>query len=252
MFNFEHPILGNNKKLRQAMSLAKDVPTMIERFYNGRAIPAHSPIPPGLFGYEKEFRNPYVSYDIPRAGQMLREAGFPGGKGLPEFEYTSLAHTTSRQMAEHFQQDMKAIGIKIKIIGLTWPEFLNKLKTKNFQIAGAAWGADYPDPENFFQLLYGPNEAPGENGANYKNQVYDSLFNKMAVMQDSPERLEIVTRMKNIVVEDCPWIFNTHRLAERLYYRWLGNYKPCAVDPGNFKYLKIDSTARAGMLAKGK
>ncbi|OGJ89508.1 MAG: hypothetical protein A2350_14525 [Candidatus Raymondbacteria bacterium RifOxyB12_full_50_8] len=249
-FNFKDTLLGSRRKLRQAISLAVDVDKIIDLFYNGRAIRAQGPIPPGLFGYDATFRNPYQGRDVERAKRSLAEAGFPGGRGLPEFEYLTQANTTSRQMAEKFTADMAEIGIRIKIIGVTWPEFLERLKTSKFQIAGLAWMADYPDPENFLQLLYGPNEAPGENAANYKNAEYDSLYRKITVLTDGADRLACIKRMQAIVAEDCPWIFDTHRVSESLCYSWLKNYKPHIVSPEQVKYFRIDTDQRKRMLGQ--
>jgi ABC-type transport system substrate-binding protein len=112
---------------------------------------------------------------------------------------------------------------------------------------GAAWAADYPDAENFLQLLYGPNEAPGTNGANYKNEEYDRLYEKMRTMNDSPERREIVRAMVDIVIKDCPWVFIAHRLSFVLQHSWLKNYKPNDMAPTELKYYKIDTALRDKM-----
>lgn len=247
-FNLEDPVLGRHKRLRQAMSLAFDADHMIDLFYNGRGIRAHSPIPPGLFGYDSTYRNPFSRYDLPGAKRLIAQAGFPDGKGLPEFEYLTIAGSTSRQMAEHFAQCMARIGVRIRVSTCTWPEYLTRLKQKKIQIIGAAWGADYPDPENFLQLLYGPNESPGENNANYKNAEYDSLYRRMAVMQDGPERLAVIRRMKDIVAEDCPWIFDLHRLRELLIYDWVKDHRAHAVLDAPVKYYRIDQGLRQSYL----
>ena len=248
LFNFEDPIVGKNKKLRQAMSLATDVEDLIDLFYNGCATRAQSPIPPGLFGYEATYKKPYGHFNLAEAKQKLAEAGYPNGKGLPALEYMIPASTNSRQGAEHFAKDMAKIGIQIKVASYTWPEFLTRLKKKTCQLAGSAWGADYPDPENFLQLLYGPNEAPGENNANYKNATYDSLYRDIAIMQDTPERLIKIKKMEAIIGEDCPWILETHRLREYLNYSWLKNHKPNAVEEMPLKYYKIDQALRQKFL----
>jgi oligopeptide transport system substrate-binding protein len=249
-FNMEDPVLGKNKKLRQAMSLASNVEETIQLFYNNQAMHARSPIPPGLFGYDSTFVNPNARYDLEAAKQKLTEAGFPGGKGLPEFEYLTQTSTASRQMVEQFIQHMARIGVRVRLEAVTWPEFLDRLKKKKIQLAGAAWGADYPDPENFLQLLYGPNESPGENNANFKNAEYDSLYLKMAVMQDTPERKAIIDRMKNIVADECPWILETHRLRQELKYDWTNNFKPSAVIDMPAKYIRIDDALRQSRLER--
>ena len=100
IFNMQDPVLGKSRRLRQAMTLAQDAEEIVRLLYNGRAVRAQSPIPPGLFGYDSAYRHPYQGLDLPKAKAFLAEAGYPGGKGLPEFEYMFPSSATSRQHAE--------------------------------------------------------------------------------------------------------------------------------------------------------
>jgi oligopeptide transport system substrate-binding protein len=238
-FNLIDPLLGKNRKLRQAMALGYDVETVIERFYNGRGIRAQSVIPPELAGYDSTFRSPYGEYNPARARKLLAEAGYPGGKGLPELVFLTVAGTESRQRGEHFAQNMAGIGVRVRVESCTWPEYLERLQNRKFQLVGASWMADYPDPENFLQLLYGPNKPPGENNASYQNDEYDRLFDAMTRLQDGPERLAIIERMKAVAAEDAPWIFAVHRVAEVLAYDRVGNMKPHAVAESPIKYYRV-------------
>lgn len=243
-FNMEDLVIGKKVHLRRAMAYAQDIEKSIDLLYNNRAIPAHSPIPPGLFGYDTSFVNPYQTYNPTLAKKELEKAGYPEGKGLPEFEYLTLDNTTSRQFTEKFVKEMSDVGISLSVSSVTWPEFLNRIKNKKYQIASMAWGADYPDPENFVQLLYGPNEAPGTNNANYKNAEYDSLYNALINTEDDDIRLKQLVRMKEIFVEDCPWIPGIHRLSFGLRYSWVKNYKYNDISLGDFKYKRVDIDAR--------
>ncbi len=238
-FNMLDPVLGKNRKVRQAMALGYDIETVIERFYNGRGIRAQSLVPPELAGYDSTFKSPYGEYNPARARKLLAEAGYPGGKGLPGMVYLTIASTEARQRGEHFAQNMAAIGIKVKVESCTWPEYLERLQVSKFQLVGASWMADYPDPENFLQLLYGPNKPPGENNASYQNDEYDRLFDQMTRLQDGPERMAIIQRMKAIAAEDAPWIFAVHRVAEVLSYKRIENMKPHAVAESPIKYYKV-------------
>ncbi|MFH0807903.1 MAG: ABC transporter substrate-binding protein [Elusimicrobiota bacterium] len=248
-FNMEDPILGKNKKLRQAICLACDINKTIELFYNGRAIAAQTPIPPGLDGYDPDFKNQFQNHDLSLAKKYLAEAGYPGGKGLPPLTFeASGSDTTSRQISEMFKKEMEEIGIRININFNTWPEFLGKMNTKRAQIFGLAWAADYPDAENFLQLFYGPNGAPGPNNTNFNNPEFNKLYKKISTMNPSPERTRIYKQMVKIIVEECPWALGAHRLSFALNYKWIKNYKPNDVASGTAKYLRIDTQERAKML----
>ena len=240
-FNMEDPVVGKNKYLRLAIAYAYDVNYVIKYLYNNRAIRAKGPIPPGIFGYRKDIKNPWVEYNVEKAKEYLKKAGYPDGKGAPTLYYDCAGNSAiSRKFSDFFVQSMNKIGLKVVVRNTTFPEFLDKLKNKKVQIFGGAWAADYPDPENFLQLFYGPNESPGSNAFNYKNKKYDELYEKMAVMPNGKERQKVIDQMVNILIEDIPCIFCTHRVAYGLRYPWVKNYKRNEMASGTVKYLKID------------
>ncbi|MBP8990575.1 MAG: hypothetical protein KBG82_01200 [Spirochaetes bacterium] len=249
-FNMEDPILGKNRKLRQAISMAQDRDKMIQIFYNNRAIKAQTVIPPGLGGYDPKYVNPYGVYNVEKAKQLIAEAGYPEGKGLPAFMYTTLTSTTSRQMAEFNKNNWAQIGIVLNIETCDWPTFLSKIDTHQVQIGGIAWGADYPDAQNFLQLLYGPNKAPGPNSANYDNPEFNALYDQFKVMGESKKRNELYSKAAKIAAEDCPWVLGVHRESYSLVYNWVLNYFFRDIGYGYSKYRDIDMAKRDAM--KGK
>jgi ABC-type transport system substrate-binding protein len=249
-FNMDDPVLGKSKKLRQAMALAYNGEEVIKKFYNNRAIKAHSPIPPGVDGYEKGYKNPYKKFDVAKAKKFIEEAGFPNGDGLPKFEFLAGSSSTSRQMAEYFKENLKQIGIDLNITQNSWPQFTKKIRERKGQIWGIAWGADYPDAENFLQLFYSRNASPGANGSNYDNPKFDALYEKAALLPPGEERTKLYQQMRDIVVEDSPWIFGAHRLGYAVKHGWLKNYKPHRIIDDKMKYYKIDKDLKAKLKAK--
>ncbi len=247
-FNMEDPILGKSLALRQALSLSLDVDAMIVILYNNRAIRAQGPIPPGLAGYDANFKNPYAHYDLKRAkekmAQARKELGLKPGEEI-HLTYDSQSNdVTARQFDEFVIDCFSNLGIKITYNVNTWTQFLDRIKNKKGQIWGGAWAADYPDAENFLQLLYGPNGAPGDNAANYKNPEFDKLYRKVSTMQDCPERTALYKKMVAIATKDCPWIFCTHRLGFGLQHGWLKNYKPHDLAGNTYKYYRIDNALK--------
>lgn len=248
-FNMEDPVVGANKALRHAMSLAYDTDWRIEHFDNGRSISAQGPIPPGMFGYDPDFRNPYKQFDLQQAREKLAEAGYPEGIG-PDGKRLWITYDigspepAARQFALKFASDMERIGIKVNVVTNTWAEFLNKTHEGRLQVFSVGWILDYPDPENFLQLLYGPNKAPGPNASLYDTPEFNKLFEQMKAMEDTPERLEIIKRMVDMVVEDAPWIPSTHRVSYILHHRWVRNSKPHAMTGGYLKYRDVDVELR--------
>ncbi|MGK5083443.1 ABC transporter substrate-binding protein [Bdellovibrionota bacterium FG-1] len=241
VFNMADPLLGKNKLLRQALSLAYDSPSAIRIFYNGRALPAQGPIPPGIEGYDEKLQNPYRQVNVTKAKELLAKAGYPGGKDLPPLEYVTLADSLSRQWTEYDQKQFSQLGIKLKINTYSWPEYNAAIKNRRGQVfAGGAWTGDYPDAENFFQLFYSKNGPPGPNDGSYASPEFDKLFEKSLTLSASPARTAIYKQLVQILIEDVPCIFGSHRIIYDLFQPWLKNFKRNSFDLGRYKYLRID------------
>jgi oligopeptide transport system substrate-binding protein len=246
-FNMDLPIFRDNPKLRQAMSLAYQHETAMDIFYNNRCIKAQTLLPPGLGGYDPDYKNPYATYDLEKAKELLAEAGFPNGEGLPTLKYQMYSNTstTAKQMVEFFIENMAAIGVKVEAVPGDWPTFVEAIDNHNVEIGGMGWGADYPDAQNFLQLNYGPNEAPGANYANYKNADFDALYEEGAFMQQSSERDALYMEAAQIAAEECPWIMGVHRLSYALEQSWLKTRLFRDIGAGYSKYYDIDTEERA-------
>ena len=254
------------QKLRQAISIALDYEEFTEIFLNGRGVVSHSPLPPGIFGYESGERgiNPYM-YDwdadtdrpvrktIEEARQLLAEAGYPGGqdsKGNPliiSFDNMwNSAGATAR--LTWMRKKLEQLGITMESRTTDYNRFRDKVKGGNFQFIFWGWHADYPDAENFLFLLYGPNskvQHDGENAANYDNPAYNRLFEEMKNMENSPERLAHIREMNRLIQRDAPWVFNFHPVSFGLSHQWVKNSKPNSLGGGTLKYLRVDANRRA-------
>ncbi len=247
-FNMDDPVVGPNRRLRQALTCAFDSEAYV-RFYNHRVIRAQGPIAPGLAGFEPR-GNPYP-YDLERARRLLAEAGYPDGRDPATGRRLTLAMDLGnandpevRAAVELFGAFMGRIGVLIEPVYNNWPTFLERIARGQAQLFRLGWVADYPDAENFLQLFYGPNRSPGPNHAHYSNPEYDALYERVRVMADSPERTDLYRRMASRVMEDCPWIFEQHPLAYALAQPWLRNYKPHDFPYGMSLYYAIDGEAR--------
>ena len=210
VFNMRDPILGKNKYLRQALSLSYDSDLFNQIYLNGRAIDAQGPLPPGIFGYDPNLENPYKAHDLAKARELLAKAGYPGGvdaKTGKQLELTYDIGSDSAQAREEATFDMRCfeqLGIRMKLQVNTFSQYLERSIKGTFQMSSGGWVADYPDPEDFLILLYGPNAPPGPNASAFSNPEYDRLFEQMKVMEDTPEREALIHKMIAIVIEECP------------------------------------------------
>ena len=267
-FNMTDPVTGSldangklltgedavkHRKLRQAISCAFDSQKYIDIINLGLGKPAQSIIAPGLFGFDPDYKNPYRAYppDLAKAKKLLAEAGYPEGidpktgERLTIFWENSLITAIGRQEIGLFTEMIEAIGIHVEPKSSRGPVFQAKIDAGQYQFMNYGWLADYPDPENFVFLLYGPNKRPGPNACNYSNPEYDKLFEQMRSMDDGPERLAIINKMRDIAVEDCPWIYLSHNESFALTQPWLRNYKPHPVALDGVKYYNLDGAMRA-------
>jgi len=230
--------------------LAYDETKANELFYNNTAFPAQSIIPPGIAGNIAGFKNGWKGPNLELAKKTLAAAGYPDGKGLQEIIYDIPDSTTSRQMGEYFQKQMEQIGIKIKISASPWPEFQAKLKKRSGQMFGIAWGADYPDAENFLQLFYGPNSAPGANSSNFNEPQFNKDFEIATKMQDSPARTALYEKLNKYLADQAASLFGVHRQAYTLEHGWLKNYRASDLHHDSIQYLNIDTAKKEELLKK--
>ncbi|MBM4181876.1 MAG: ABC transporter substrate-binding protein [Betaproteobacteria bacterium] len=287
-FNMLDPVVGGlsepARKLRQALSIAIDYEEFISIFLNGRGLVGQGPIPPGIFGYREgiEGVNPVVfrtdcadrdsrsrgndggcqrfkRRPLEDARRLLAEAGYPNGRdartGQPLTLYfdTAASGPEAKSRMDWFRKQFAKLDIQLVVRATDYNRFQDKMRKGSAQIFEWGWNADYPDPENFLFLLYGPHRkvgTGGENAANYQNPRFDRLFERMKDMDNSPERQAVIDRMVHLVREDAPWLFAFHPKSFGLRHGWVKNVKPNLMSHNLLKYRRVDPAARATYQAK--
>jgi ABC-type transport system substrate-binding protein len=144
-------------------------------------------------------------------------------------------------------KQFKRLGIQLVIRATDYNRFQEKMRNGSAQVYMWGWNADYPDPENFLFMLYGPNSkvtAGGENASNYDNPEFNSLFERMKAMDNSPERQLIIDRMVAILHRDAPWAGGFHPKSFALRHAWVHNVKSHQVINNTLKYRRIDPQLR--------
>lgn len=239
-FNMSDKLVGQNKALRQAIALGMDRQGYIDLMQNGRGIPLNSIVPVTINGNEKLTDAQWYGYDKELAKKKLAEAGYPGGKGLPPItiEYRATSKDV-RQQFEFYRSNWADLGIKVNANFQTFSNFLKKTESGNFQIADAGWGADYPDAENFYQLLYSKNKAPGPNDGNFSNKKYDELYEKSRFMVNGPERFAIFKQMNAIIKDEVPMLLIYNPLSFGLYQPSVENMKRNMMVEFPYMYLNL-------------
>lgn len=248
---------AEKKYLRQAIAIALDIEEYINIFLNGSGIPAQSPLPPGIFGNNAtvQERKP-----ITEAKALLAKAGYANGinpqTGQALILYLDIPTAGSPDSAAQLswmRKQFEKLGIELIIRGTQYSRFQDKMRNGDFQIFSWGWSADYPDPENFFFLLYSLNSKVkhgGENVSNYHNATFDALFEKMKNMHNSPERAEIIRKMIALLQEDMPWFGGYHPKLFSLKQQWVAPTKPNEMSRNTLKYIAIDAPLREKLQTK--
>lgn len=262
-FNMLDPVVGGYDekkcKLRQAISIAIDSEEYIKIFLNGRGIVAQSLIPPGIFGniegqkginsynfdWDSE-KNEIKLKNIEEAKKLLEEAGYPNGinneTGTQLVLFFDISNRVPVSQVDWYKSQLRKLNISLQARDSDGNRLVEKYETGSFQLFLAGWNADYPDPENFLFLLYGPNgkvKFKGENNANYKNEEFDRLFNLIKSMDNSPKRLELISQAIEIIRKDAPLKFSFYPVDYILYHGWYENILAGGVINNASKYQDI-------------
>ena len=189
----------------------------------------------------------------------MAEAGYANGvdqeTGRPlvlYFDVTAMGPDDKARL-EWYRKQFQKLDIQLVVRSSDYNRFQDKLRNGNAQIFIWGWNADYPDPENFLFLLYGPNGKArhhGENAANYANPEFDRLFERMKNMDNGPRRQAIIDEMVDIVRRDAPWVWGFHPKGFSLYHGWYHNAKPNLMANNTLKYKRIDASLRTRLRAR--
>lgn len=265
-FNMHDSTVGGDseraRKLRQAISIAVNYEEFITIFLNGRGIPAQSPLPPGIFGHQRSDIDPIIYHlvnghierrPLTEARAMLAQAGYPDGRdiqtGAPLVLYYDNTFTgpNAKAYVDWMVAQLAKLNIQLISRSSDFNRFEDKVRHGTTQIFVDGWNADYPDPENFLALFYGPNSkltSGGENDANYHNPRYDALFEQMKNMDNTPQRLAIIQQMVGILQQDAPWMFGYFPRQYVLRQAWIGATKPLPITESTLKYIRLNPALR--------
>jgi len=262
-FNMDDPVVGGYElpkiALRRAIALSYDQAKSVAIVRSGQAIAAQSPLAPQINGYDPNFRNVLGRYSPARGNAMLDLFGYkdcdgdgwreaPGCKPL---KVTLMMSTgkDGRDTEELFQKGFNAIGVRFEVEKMNFSDLLKNRQGGRFQMAEGAWGMDYPDAENFMQLLYGPNAGP-VNEARFRNKAFDALYEDIASTAPSEARNEKLRNMSRIVAAYVPWIVDTNILRSHLSHPWVTGFRVHPTNMPYFMYFDVDVEKQKAALKK--
>lgn len=255
--NMDDPVVGGYGKdrvaLRRAISLAYNNAEDIALLKKGFAIKAESPLPPNVLGYDPHYRSP-VPYDPALANALLDRYGYtrrdpdgfrrtPDGKPLT-LTMHSEATVGGRLRDELWRKCLNAIGLRVVFKSDKKTEIIKASRLGKVQMFESNWIADFPDGDNFYQLLYGPN-AGRANYARFNLPAYNERYEQARRLTDGPARQKLYFEMNQLIHAYNPWVPLTHVLSGDLRHPWLKNYKRHPVEFTTWRYLDVDVAQRA-------
>lgn len=204
----------DNPKVRQAFTLAVDRKFIVENIGKAGQVPAGAFVPTGLTDADptKEFREVGGDYydptdyegNLEKAKQLLAEAGYPNGEGLPPIEYIYNEGTGHQAIGEALQDMWSRLGAQVTLSSQEWNTFLNTRKNGDYQIARNGWLCDYNDPISMLDMWI---TGGGNNDAQWSNPEYDALISKIKSTTDNEERYKLMHQAEDMIFEDsmlCP------------------------------------------------
>jgi len=184
----------SDPRVRKALTLAVDRQQLVEVVTRGGQIPANS-IVPKMTGYPGIEGN---GYNIEQAQKLLADAGFPGGKGFPEFTMLYNTSENHQKIAEYVQQQwLSNLGINATLENQEWKTYLATRRAGNFDVARAGWVGDYQDPNTFLDMFV---SGSAMNGGKYANSKYDQLISQAAKMEAGPKRMKTLEDAEKLLI----------------------------------------------------
>jgi ABC-type transport system substrate-binding protein len=262
--NMDDPVLGGYSKdkvaLRRAIALAYNSGEDIALLKKGFAIRAESPVPPNVLGYDPAYRNP-VPYDKALAEALLERYGYrqrdpdgfrraPNGQPLT-LRMHSEATVGGRLRDELWRKNLNAIGLRIAFKTDKKTEIIKASRLGTVQMFESNWIADFPDGDNFYQLLYGGNIGRA-NYARFNLPEYNQRYEQARKLADGPARQKLYQEMNQLLHAYNPWVPLIHPISADLRHPWLKNYLRHPVELTTWRYLDIDLAERARFGAQSR
>ncbi len=226
-------------KVRQAFTMAFNRQQYIDVVMNGHALPAIGPYPPGLPGFNIGLKG--LPYDPVQARQLLAQSKYGGAQGLPPIVYTDagLGSSISPDVAALAQMWKQNLGVTITVENIQPDVYFDRIFSGHHgQLFSGGWCADYPDPENFADVLF--HTGAEQNNGNYSNPQLDKLLEAARVEQDVSKRIQLYQQAEQTIVDDAPVLFTVHTLTYMLVKPYVKGFVLTPIDISIERYMWLE------------
>jgi peptide/nickel transport system substrate-binding protein len=230
----------NNVHVRRAVAFAIDR-SKIERLDPGRSVAATQVLPPMLPPYNPELPE-RQEFDLERAKQEMRLAGFPDGLSEPVTLW--VRGDSEARISQFFQQDLKEIGIELEFKLVSFATYLKETgRPRVVQAAFSGWGQDFPDPSNFMDILFHSRSIHPENSENrsfFRDAELDRILDQGRSEVDRDTRLELYAKANAILAREAPWAFLYYPVDMIVWQPYVKALRPHAVWQNEYRDVWLD------------
>lgn len=250
IFNMTDPVTGGYSKekiaLRRAIAMSYNTQAEIDLLRNGQASKAHMIVPPGVAGHDPSYRSS-ITYEPELASRLLDYFGYKrqpdGYRTMPDgsplvLKIRTEASASSRVVSEIWKRGLDQIGIKAVFEVGNFADNLKDAAGCRLMMWGGAWHADYPEGENFMQLLYGPNAGQGNYGC-YRSDTFDKLYRQAIKLPPGEKRNRLYVQMNRQMEADTAWTVHVSRKRTWLVRPWVMGFKKHPILLSDWQYLDI-------------
>jgi len=233
-FNTTRSVLGD-PRIRRAIHLAIDKKELVERVLKGGQIPADSFVPPGIPGYEP---SRVEIYDPDGARGLLAAAGYPEGRGFPEFSLLYSTSEANRDLAEVIALQLKRnLGIRLHPASQERKVYFLSQNTLDYDLCLCSWLGDYLDASTFLDVFTSKSETDN-NRTGWANDAYDRLISEAAAELDRARRAALLESAEEILLREAPIAVLYFRTTTNLFNRDWQGYDDNILDIHPLKYMR--------------
>ncbi len=222
-------------RVRRAFALAIDRESLVTNVLRGGQLPAYNFTPQGFPTYHPDVR---LEGTLEDARNLLAEAGYPNGEGMPTIEILYNTSESHRTIAEALQQMWRTnLGVDVQLLNQEWKVYLDSQDNLDFTLSRSGWQGDYVDPNTFLEIFVG---GGGNNDTGWANPEYDRLRKEALETADETARFAIYERMEEILMEELPIIPIYHYTRTYLLDPSVKGWYPTVLDNHPFKYISLE------------
>ncbi len=225
------------QKIRQAINYGFDRRKMMLYLRNSIGTAAESGfVPLGLPSFDAAVVKGY-QYDAAKARQLLQEAGFSNGSGLPAVKLLTIP--IYADLGSYIANELSQIGIRVQVEAMQKSLLMEQTSKSQAPMFRGSWIADYPDAENYLSVFYSKNPAP-PNYTRYSNPVFDALYEKALAETNDSLRYRLYQQMDQQVMQDAPVIPLWYDMVIHLVQPGVKNFYPNSLNLLELRRTRIE------------